>query len=441
MTRYPPIPPELFVRNRARLLDLLEPDSIALIHSNDIMPQSADGVMRFYQSSSLFYLTGVDQEETTLVLDPSAEREVDRERLFVRKTSELIRIWEGDKLTREQAAETTGIERVEWSDRLEPTLRRLTRRRGAIYLEANEHPRAARLVETRSDRFRKHCQRLYPCHDYRRLAPLLHRLREIKQPEEIERIRSACDITRAGFQRVLGFVRPGVHEYEVEAEFLHEFTVRRSNGFAYNPIVASGANACVLHYVDNHRECLDGDLVLMDVAAEYSRFNSDLTRTIPVNGRFSPRQRQVYEAVLRVFKTCRDELLRPGVDLKKYQKTIGSIVEEELLRLDLLDPDAVAKERARDGTDHEEPEESRLYRKYFMHGVSHSLGLDVHDVQDADRLIKEGMVFTVEPGIYIREEALGVRLENDILVGADENIDLMADIPIEADEIEDAMSR
>lgn len=431
---------DFFARNRARLMAGMEPDSIGIVHSNDLMPRSADGCLPFSQNSNLFYLTGIDQEETVLILHPGAERPEDREWLFVRETSDLIRIWEGDKLTREQASAISGIAQVQWAEQFQPTLRRLARKTGRIYLEANEHPRASRQVETRSERFRRECQRLYPHHDYARLAPQLHQLREIKQPEEVAQIRKACDITAAGFQRVLRFVRPGVREFEVAAEYLHEFTRLGSRGFAYQPIVASGANACVLHYVENRNECRDGELLLLDVAAEFGCYNADLTRTIPVNGKFTLRQRAVYEAVLRVFKACRDELLRPGADLKDYQKSVGRRMEAELLALGLLDPQAVAEERSRDGTPQETREEKRLYRKYFMHGTSHGLGLDVHDVHDTDRIVKEGMVLTIEPGIYIREEGIGIRLESDFVVGAAQNADLMPEVPIEPDDIEAAMA-
>lgn len=432
--------PDFFARNRSRLMARMEPDSIAILHSNDVMPRSADGTLGFSQNSSLFYLTGIAQEETVLILHPSAERPEDRERLFVRETSDLIRVWEGDKLTREQASAVSGVSNAQWLDQFRPALRRLARCVKRIYLEANEHPRATREVETRSNRFRQECQVLYPGHEYARLAPFLYQLREIKQPEELEQIQTACNITAEGFQRVLCFVRPGVHEFEVEAEFLHEFTRRRSKGFAYLPIVASGANACVLHYIENRNECRDGDLLLLDVAAEYGGYNADLTRTIPVNGRFTPRQRQVYDTVLRVFEACRDNLLRPGVDIKEYQKSVGRVVEGELIGLGLLDARAVAEERARDGTQEECQEEKRLYRKFFMHGTSHSLGLDVHDVSDADRKVKAGMVFTIEPGIYIRDESLGIRLESDFLVLENGNRDLMAQVPIRPEEIEAAMA-
>jgi Xaa-Pro aminopeptidase len=439
--RYEPFDPAFFSENRARLMSRLPAGSLAILHAHDILPRCADGTWPFYQNSDLFYLTGVEQEETVLVLRPGAERPEDRERLFVRETSDLIRIWEGDRLTREEAAARSGIARVEWTTAFEPALRRWLRDTDRVFLNANEHPRAHPETPSRDDRFRERLQRWHPDLRYERLAPHLHALREIKSPAELAAIRTACGITADGFRHLLGFVRPGVTEFAVEAELLREFQLRRSRGFAYVPIVASGGNACVLHYVENDGVCRDGDLLLLDVAAEYGRYNADLTRTIPVNGRFTPRQRAVYEAVLRVYRRCITDLLRPGVDLKlEYQPAVGRVVETELVALGLLDAAEVAAERARDGTPDEVKEEKRLYRKYFMHGTSHSLGLDVHDVQCRDRKVKEGMVFTVEPGIYVREENLGVRLETEVVVRASGNEDLMPGAPIDPDEIERLMA-
>jgi Xaa-Pro aminopeptidase len=297
-----------------------------------------------------------------------------------------------------------------------------------VFLNGNEHPRASIAVETRELRFARRCQHEYPLHRYERLSPVLYPLRGIKSPHEIALLQEACRITRDGFMRLLKFVRPGVHEYEVEAELAHEFIRQRSGGFAYTPIIASGPNACVLHYVTNHCRCEDGQVLLLDVAAKYANYNADLTRSIPVNGRYTDRQRDVYNAVLRVFRACCD-MLKPGVIIREYQEKAGELMNDELIRLGLIDPKAVADQ------DPEKP----LYKKYFMHGTSHHLGIDVHDVPPAWQPIQAGMVFTVEPGIYIREEGLGIRLENDIIIGENGNTDLMADIPIEADEIEALM--
>ncbi len=407
----------------------MKPNSIAIIHANDIYPTNADGSMAFKQNADLFYLTGVDQEETVLVLMPDAKDPKQREILFVKETSELIAIWEGDKLTKEQARAATGIERIEWSSSFESMLHTLVPQADNIYLPTNEHLRAAVIVETRNDRFIKQCQVRYPLHRYERLAPLMHQLRMTKDPVEIDMIQKACNITEAGFRRLLGFVKPGVGEWEIEAELLHEFVRRGSRGFAYGPIIGAGKNACVLHYVENDKVCQAGDCVLLDVAAEYAGWASDLTRTIPVSGRFTPRQRQVYDAVLRVLRGA-NKLLRPGNTPMEYQKQVVELMEGELVGLGLIDAKA-AKEQGPD---------KPLVRKYFMHGTSHHMGLDVHDVAPPNEPFAEGMVFTIEPGIYIREEGLGVRLENDVLIGKHENFDLMGKIPIEADEIEALMN-
>lgn len=409
---------------------MLKPNSMVILHANDLYPTNADGSMPFKQNSDLFYLTGIEQEDTTLVLMPDAIDPNEREILFLKETSELIAIWEGEKLTKEQARGATGVERIEWSKTFETFLHRMVPQVDHVYLASNEHLRANVVVETRNARFIKSCQARYPLHRYERLAPLLHRLRMIKAPEEIKILQRACDITEAGFRRVLGFIKPGVGEWEVEAELLHEFVRRGSRGFAYSPIIGSGKNNCVLHYVENDKVCKDGDLVLLDVAAEYAGWASDLTRTVPVNGRFTKRQREVYDAVLRVFRSA-NEILRPGNTPMEYQKQVIEVMERELVHLKLFS----AKEARQQGPD------KALVKQYFMHGTSHHLGLDVHDVSPPHEPFGEGMVFTIEPGIYIRAEGLGVRLENDFVIGKKKNIDLMAKIPIEADEIESLMSR
>ncbi len=429
--RYEPIDPQFFIRNRERLRKMLKPKSIVVVLANDIMPTNADGTMAFKQNADLFYLTGIDQEETVLVMMPDAADPKQREILFVKETNEHIAVWEGQKVTKEQARERTGIERIEWSQTFESMLHSLAPQAEHVYLLTNEHLRAPVVVETRNDRFVKRCQARYPLHRYERLAPLMHRLRMTKDEVEIAQLKKACEITGAGFARVLDFLKPGVGEWEIEAELLHEFIRSGSRGFAYLPIIGSGASNCVLHYVENDQRCKDGDLVLLDVAAEYAGWNSDLTRTVPVNGRYTKRQRQVYDAVLRVFRTCRDELLRPGMTPMEYQKKAAALVEEELVGLGLID----AAEAKKQGDD------KPLVKKYFMHGVSHHLGLDVHDVCPPHEPFAEGMVFTIEPGIYIREEGFGIRLENDVLIGKDRNIDLMEGIPIEAEEIEEIMAR
>lgn len=426
--RYESISPEFFVRNRDNLRALLKPNSMVILHANDIYPTNADGSLPFKQNSDLFYLTGVDQEETTLVLMPDAVDPKEREILFVKETSEQIAIWEGEKLSKEQARAATGVERIEWAHGFGGFLHRMVPQVEHVYLATNEHLRASVVVETRNARFIKDCQARYPLHRYERLAPLLHRLRVTKDPEELKMLQKACDITEAGFRRVLGFIKPGVGEWEIEAEFLHEFVRRGSRGFAYGPIIGSGKNACVLHYVENDKVCRDGDMVLMDVAAEYAGWASDLTRTVPVNGKFTKRQRDVYNAVLSVFNGA-NEFLRPGNTPMEYQKQVIELMERELVHLGLFS----AKEAREQGPD------KALVKKYFMHGTSHHLGLDVHDVSPPHAPFAEGMVFTIEPGIYIREEAMGVRLENDFVIGKESNFDLMGKIPITPDEIESLM--
>lgn len=427
--RYDPIPTEFFIHNRENLRALLKPNSMVILHANDIYPTNADGTLAFKQNSDLFYLTGVDQEDTVLVLMPDAVDVNEREILFVKETSELIAIWEGEKLTKDQARAATGIKRIEWFAGFDAFLHRMVPQVEHIYLATNEHLRASVVVETRNARFIKECQARYPLHRYERLAPLLQRLRITKHPVELDMIQRACNITDAGFRRLLGFVKPGVGEWEIEAELVHEFVRRGSRGFAYAPIIGSGKNACVLHYVENDQVCKDGEMVLMDVAAEYAGWASDLTRTIPVNGRFTRRQRDVYDAVLRVFNGA-NSLLRPGNTPLEYQKQIIELMEHELVGLGLFS----AKEARAQGAD------KALVKKYFMHGTSHHLGLDVHDVCPPHEPFAEGMVFTIEPGIYIREEGLGVRLENDVVIGAKGNFDLMGSIPMEADEIEELMN-
>ena len=404
--------------------------ALVIVHANDVLPTNADGTLGFAQNSDLYYLSGIDQEETVLMLFPDAPDPKQRELLFVRETSEHIAIWEGQKLTKSEATARSGITRVHWTSEFETLFRQLMCQASVVYLSSNEHPRATITAESRELRFARRCRHEYPLHRIERLAPLVYDLRAVKSPAELDLLREAVRITRDGFLRLLRFVKPGVHEFEVEAELAHEFLRQRAGGFAYTPIIASGANACVLHYITNHCECRDGEMLLLDVAAKYANYNADLTRTIPVNGRFTDRQRAVYNAVLRVFRAC-CALLKPGVIIREYQEKVGELMTEELIGLGLLDAKAVAEQ------DPEKP----LYKKYFMHGTSHHLGLDVHDVPPAWQPLRAGMVFTVEPGIYIREEGLGIRLENDLLIGEHANTDLMADIPIEADEIEALMRR
>ncbi len=428
--RYQPLSAATYREHRARFRQHLEKGGLAVFHSNDIMPTSADGSMPFKQASDIFYLSGIDQEETILLLFPDAVDPKDREILFVRETSELIAIWEGAKFSQQEARDLSGIGTVLWTTSFEATIKRLVPQCEHLYLNSNEHLRQHNEVETREDRKNKELRAQYPLHSVKRSAPIMHRIRSRKTQEEVAQMKRAIAITGKAFERVCGFVKPGVKEYEIEAEITHEFLRNGSRGHAYTPIIASGYNACVLHYITNDQVCNDGDVILMDFGSEYGGYASDLTRCIPVNGRFTDRQRAVYNAVLRV-KNEATQLLRPGTLLADYHKEVGKIMESELIGLGLLDKTDVAKQ------DPERP----LYKKYFMHGTSHFLGLDVHDVGLWNEMIQPDMVFTVEPGIYIREEKLGIRLENNILVTRDNPIDLFADIPVEAEAVEELMSR
>lgn len=429
--RHEPIDPQLFINNRDRLKRRLLPKSLVVVNANDLVPTNADGLLRPVPNSDLFYLTGVEQEESILLLFPQADDERQREILFLRETSELIATWEGHKLTKEEAQRLTGIQRVEWLSDFPSLFHRLMCEAEHVYLNSNEHKRAEIVVETREARFVRSVQERYPLHQYHRLARLMHQLRVIKSPQEIELLRHACQITKAGFERVARFVQPGVNECEVEAEFAHEF-IRRRGTFAYSPIIASGANACVLHYLDNREPCRNGELLLLDVGASYANYNSDLTRTIPVNGRFTRRQRQVYNAVLRVLR-AQIAGLTPGKKPLQWQEESEELVAKECVDLGLLRPRDL-KVKVSDPM-------KKPVKKYYMHGCGHPLGLDVHDVGFTTEPFAAGWVMTVEPAIYVKEEGFAVRLENDVLITENGVVDLMADIPIETDEIEALMAR
>ncbi|QSE97308.1 aminopeptidase P family protein [Fulvivirga lutea] len=427
--KYTPLNKELYIKNRKQFVEQMKPNSIAVFNSNDIMPTNADGTMVFRQNNDLLSLSGIDQEESMLVLFPDFYDKTFSEVLFLKETNENIAIWEGHKFTKEEAEEISGIKNILWVSSFEGVFNTLMAEAEHVYLNTNEHIRAVVEVQTRDRRFLNWCKDKYPIHKYERSAPLMHNVRTSKSQYEIDAMQIACDITEKGFRRVAKFVKPGVMEYEIEAEYLHEFVRNRSRGFAYTPIVASGYSACVLHYIDNNQECKDGDLLLMDVGAEYANYNADMTRTIPVNGRFTERQKAVYNAVLKVKREA-TKMLRPGNVIPEYHKEVGKLMESELIGLGLIDKTDVKNQ------DPSNP----VYKKYFMHGTSHHIGLDVHDVPNIYQEMKEGMVFTVEPGIYIREESLGVRLENDIVITKDGTFDLMRNIPIEAEEIEDLMN-
>ena len=426
--RHVPLPQKLFVENRARLAALLPPGSLALLNSNDQMPTNADGTYSPRANSDLFYLSAVEQEETVLLLFPHAHDPRAREILFVRETSPLLETWEGHKLTKEEATKVSGIARVEWLSALPGLLRSAMCEAEQVWLNSNEHSRAGIEVETREARFTRDLMAAYPLHDYHRLARLMHRLRAVKSEEEVKLLRKACGITRDGFERVARFLRPGVTETDVEAEYAHEF-IRQGGGFAYSPIIATGANACALHYSQNDARCRAGEMLLLDVASSYANYNSDLTRALPVNGKFTRRQRQIYAAVLRIFRQCA-ALLRPGLLPRDWRKAADEFTEKELVDLKLLKMSEVRKQG----------EDKAALRKYFMHGVGHPIGLDVHDVGLMSEPMQAGCVMTCEPAIYLKEEKLGIRLENIFLVTEDAPVDLMADIPIEPDEIEQLMS-
>ncbi len=428
--KYHPIDSKLFVRNRQKFMKAMGPKSLAVFNSNDIYPVSADSTMPFKQQSDIFYLSGVDQEESVLLLFPDAIDPEYREVLFVRETNEHIAVWEGEKLTKERAFAVSGIRTVRWLQDFEKVFFDLMTEAETIYFNTNEHYRQAVETETREARFIKKCKDQYPAHKVAKSNPILQRIRGVKESQELELMKIACGITEKGFRRVLNFVKPDVWEYEIEAEFLHEFIRNRSAGFAYTPIIASGNNANVLHYIENNQQCKTGDLILMDVGAEYANYSSDMTRTIPVNGRFTKRQRQVYQAVLNV-KEEATEMLVPGTIWAEYHKEVGKLMTSELIGLGLLDKADVQQE------DPDWP----AYKKYFMHGTSHHIGLDTHDYGELKTPMKPNMVFTVEPGIYIPEEGMGIRLEDDVVIQESGSpVNLMADIPIEADEIESLMN-
>ncbi len=428
--RYNSIPNSLFKKNRQKFMAQMQPKSLAVFNSNDIYPVSADSTMPFRQHRDIFYLSGADQEETLLLLFPDALDEKHREVLFVRETNDHIAVWEGAKLTKAQATEVSGIATIYWLSDFNKVFFDLMTEANVIYFNTNEHYRQAVETQTREDRFIEKCKKDFPAHQWAKSNPILQQIRGIKESEELNLMQQACAITEKGFRRVLRFLQPGVWEYEVEAEYLHEFLRNRSKGFAYTPIIASGNNANVLHYIENNQQCQDGDLVLMDVGAEYANYSSDMTRTIPVSGRFTERQKAVYDAVLRV-KNEATQLLVPGTIWAEYHKEVGKIMTSELLGLGLLDSADVQNE------DPNWP----AYKKYFMHGTSHHIGLDTHDYGALKTPMQPNMVFTVEPGIYIPDEGFGIRIEDDVVIqenGAPFN--LMRNIPIEAEEIEELMN-
>jgi Xaa-Pro aminopeptidase len=420
---------QLFIDNRERFKSMMEPNSLAIFHSNDIYPTSADGTMPFKQATDILWLSGVDQEDSVLVIFPDAKRNEDKELLFLTETNDLIAVWEGEKLTKKEAFEVSGIETVYWLSEFDTIMKSLMSQTENVYLLTQEHLRRNTPVQTREMRLNAELKNIYPNHNYKRSAPFLNKLRSVKTALEIEVMKIAAEITAAGFNRVLKFLKSDCWEHEIEAEFIHEFVKRRSRGFAYSPIIGSGSNACVLHYLENNKQCISGDLVLIDVGAEYANYACDVTRCFPVNGKFTDRQREVYESVLRVEKAS-IELLKPGAVLSEYHMQVGDLMTKELINLNLLSQEEV---------DNQNPSWP-AYKKYFMHGTSHYLGLDVHDYGLWDGSPMEaGMVFTCEPGIYIPEEGIGIRIEDDILITSNGYINLTKEIPKEVSEIEAAM--
>jgi len=428
--KYQAIPNTLFIKNRQKFTAQMIPGSLAVFNSNDIYPVSADSTLPFAQHSDILYLSGADQEESILLLFPDALNPAHREILFVRETNEHIAVWEGAKYTKEKATAISGIQTIMWLSDFDKVFFDLMTEAHTIYFNTNEHYRQAVETQTREDRFIAKCKAQFPAHQWQKSQPILQEIRGVKEAEEIAQMQTACNITGKGIRRLLGFIKPGVWEYEIEAELLHEFVRNRSKGFAYTPIIASGANANVLHYIENNQQCQAGDLILMDVAAEYANYRSDLTRTFPVSGRFTERQAAVYNAVLRV-KNAATKMLVPGMLWAEYHREVGEIMTAELLALGLLDPADVKNQ------DPNKP----AYKKYFMHGTSHHIGLDTHDYGALKTPMKAGMVFTVEPGIYIPEEGIGIRLEDNVVIQEKgDPINLMAHIPITIAEIEALMN-
>ena len=428
--KYDPINPKLFIKNRKNFMAQMKPSSLAIFNSNDIYPVGADSTMPFNQARDIFYFSGVDQEESILVLFPDAPKEKHREILFLKETNEHIAVWEGEKLTKEKALETTGIKTVYWLKEFDKILFEVMTQCDTVYINTNEHYRANIETETREARFVKGLLEKYPAHSVAKSNPILQRLRSVKDQIELDIMQQACNITEKGFRRLLNFVKPGVWEYNIEAELMHEFLNNRSKGFAYTPIVASGNNANVLHYIENNQQCKDGDLILLDVGAEYANYSSDMSRTIPVGGKFTKRQKEVYNAVNKV-KNDATKLLVPGAYWEEYHVEVGKMMTSALIDLGLLDKADVKNENP----------DWPAYKKYFMHGTSHHIGLDTHDYGLLHEPMQANNVFTVEPGIYIPEEGFGIRLEDDLVIQENgEPFNLMGNIPIEADEIEEIMN-
>ncbi|RFC54363.1 aminopeptidase P N-terminal domain-containing protein [Brumimicrobium aurantiacum] len=428
--KYERIDKRLFERNRTKFMQQMKANTVAIFNSNDIYPISADSTIPFEQNRDMFYLSGVDQEESILALFPDASNPKHREILFLKETNDHIAVWEGEKLTKEAAFETTGVKTVYWLQEFDTILKQLMAEAEGIYINTNEHLRANTETQTREDRFIKQWKKDYPAHQVHKSAPILHRIRSVKEDIELDLMQKACDITEGAVKRVLKFVEPGVYEHEIEAEIIHEFIRNRSNGFAYTPIIASGKNACVLHYIENNQQCQKGDVILMDFGAKYANYAADQTRAIPVSGRYTDRQKEVYNAVLHVKKES-EKMLVPGTLIPEYHQEVGKLMEEQLVNLKLLDKTDIKNQNP----------DWPAYKKYFMHGTSHFIGLDTHDSGLYHKPIEAGMVFTCEPGIYIPEENLGIRLEDDLIIQDGKPAkNMMSGIPLEIEEVEDYMN-
>ncbi|MGM0479432.1 MAG: aminopeptidase P N-terminal domain-containing protein [Bacteroidota bacterium] len=429
--RYEPIDKRLFERNRTKFMQKMKAETLAVFNSNDIYPISADSTIPFHQHRDIFYLSGVDQEESILVLFPDASDKKFREVLFLRETNEHIAVWEGEKLTKEAAHEATGIKTVFWLKEFDQVFKKMMAEANGIYFNTNEHLRGNTEVELREDRFIDWCKKEYPAHQVHKSAPILHEIRSVKEDIELDIMQKACDITTGSVRRVMEFIKPGVWEHEIEAEIIHEFTKNRAKGFAYTPIIATGGNACVLHYIENKDQCKDGDVILMDFGAEYANYCADQTRAFPVSGKYTERQKEVYNAVLHVKKEA-EKLLVPGTLIPEYHKEVGKLMEEQLVKLKLLDKTDIKNQNP----------DWPAYKKFFMHGTSHHIGLDTHDYGLYHKPISAGMVFTCEPGIYIPEENLGIRLEDDLIIRDGKGpLNMMPNIPIEVEEIEEIMNK
>jgi len=423
-----PLDPKIFIENRKRFIKGMKPNSIAIFNRNDEVSSNGDALYRFQQNTDLYWLCGIEQEDTMVILFPDAPEEKYKEVLVLVRPNEMKEKWDGKRLRAEEGKQISGIKTVVWLDSIDPLLQQWIHLADTIYLNTNENDRKANLLETRDYRYVKQMKERYPLHKYERSAKIMRELRAIKTPYEVEVVKKAIDITDKTFRRLLQFIKPGVMEYEIEAEIFHEFLRNRAKGEAYGSIIASGDRARTLHYVFNNEECKDGELVLMDFGANYGGYAADLTRTVPVNGKFTKRQKEVYNACLHLHNYAKG-LLKPGITIAEYHEKVGEEATKIFIKTGLLKKEDVKNE----------DKENRAYRKYLYHGISHHLGLDVHDLGTKTEPLKSGMVLTVEPGIYIEEEHMGVRIENNVWLTKDGNIDLMKNIPITAEEIEKLM--